>query len=308
MSSSDGKVRIGFLVPCAGGKSVPLNRRRMYLGRHKNMPPDAPDDEVYFCEIMLEEHRVLIRDVNCPHEIRVNGTVVKESPIRSGDLLAIGKLRYRVELAPELDRAPSQENVSQRPAEQTGRGGLRSLLRRRTGSRKSRQDQGEPGVLGVLVPCRGGKTTLLRKERNTVGRKDSCDVVIDDATVSSLHCGLEFVEGCWRIIDLGSRNGVMVNGVAYQKKWLLPSDVISISQSRFRLEYHPERVPSSEEDVLNTSRSLLDIAGIDHAAANRIAERFEQPPERRDPPRRELSDDHSHETAKESGRAEYPRR
>ena len=46
-----------------------------------------------------------------------------------------------------------------------------------------------------------------------IGRSSSCDVVLDDPDVSRQHARISFEEGAgWFIEDLGSTNGVVVNG------------------------------------------------------------------------------------------------
>jgi hypothetical protein len=55
----------------------------------------------------------------------------------------------------------------------------------------------------LLVPPGGG----------TVGRSRDCDVVLDDAGVSRRHAELRRGPDGWTIADLGSTNGVRVNGV-----------------------------------------------------------------------------------------------
>ena len=45
----------------------------------------------------------------------------------------------------------------------------------------------------------------------TIGRDDSCDIVIDDAKVSRAHARLDLQLGQWRVTDLQSSNGTYVN-------------------------------------------------------------------------------------------------
>ena len=66
--------------------------------------------------------------------------------------------------------------------------------------------------LGELVPCGGGDSIPLLKAKLLVGRRSQCDIVLEFPNVSSQHCEFRFDQGYWQIRDLGSRNGIKVNG------------------------------------------------------------------------------------------------
>ena len=57
-----------------------------------------------------------------------------------------------------------------------------------------------------------GSEMMIEQKRVTLGRSSSADVVLDDASVSSEHAVLELFDGGYRLRDLGSTNGVRVNG------------------------------------------------------------------------------------------------
>ncbi len=59
------------------------------------------------------------------------------------------------------------------------------------------------GARRLLVPPGGG----------TVGRSRECDVVLEDAGISRRHAELRPGPEGWTVQDLGSTNGVRVNGV-----------------------------------------------------------------------------------------------
>ena len=86
--------------------------------------------------------------------------------------------------------------------------------------------------------------------------------MLDFPNVSSHHCELEFLNGYWFVCDLGSRNGIKVNGARCDSKWLLPGDVLHVAKHRFELQYSPqaEGPPPEEEDPF--ARSLLEKAGL----------------------------------------------
>lgn len=52
------------------------------------------------------------------------------------------------------------------------------------------------------------------KETVTVGRLPSCEVVLDDPSVSRRHARIARADGHWTVEDLGSTNGLQVNGQA----------------------------------------------------------------------------------------------
>lgn len=58
----------------------------------------------------------------------------------------------------------------------------------------------------------GGRRLLVPPAGGTIGRSRECDVVLDDAGISRVHAQLRPVSGVWQIEDLGSTNGVIVNG------------------------------------------------------------------------------------------------
>ncbi|MBR6057859.1 MAG: FHA domain-containing protein [Victivallales bacterium] len=58
-----------------------------------------------------------------------------------------------------------------------------------------------------------GNSFQLPNESYTIGRSDSCDICIPDATISGHHCTLfQADEGVYMIRDEGSTNGSSLNG------------------------------------------------------------------------------------------------
>jgi predicted component of type VI protein secretion system len=118
---------------------------------------------------------------------------------------------------------------------------------------------------GELVPVGGGDTIPLIRDVLTIGRRESCDIPIRLANVSGLHCELSNKDGYWYIKDLGSTNGIKVNGMRVQQKLLHPGDKITIAKRHWTIEYvlkagHQAMEEMMEEDVM--SQSLLEKAGL----------------------------------------------
>jgi hypothetical protein len=63
-----------------------------------------------------------------------------------------------------------------------------------------------------------------------VGRAQSCDVVLEDRSVSRRHARLVFRDATWVICDLDSTNGTFVNGVRVGRCQLRPGDRVLIGE------------------------------------------------------------------------------
>jgi adenylate cyclase len=122
------------------------------------------------------------------------------------------------------------------------------------------------GHNGELIPVGGGDNIPLLRSSLTIGRGESCDICLRFPNVSSLHCELNFARGHWLIRDLGSTNGIKVNGLRVHKKVLHPQDTIMIGKRQYTIEYVPtvvqrlEEILEEEEDIF--SQPLLERAGL----------------------------------------------
>ncbi|WP_300007952.1 ATP-binding cassette domain-containing protein [Pseudonocardia sp.] len=81
----------------------------------------------------------------------------------------------------------------------------------------------------------GGGPAAPPATRITVGRLPDNDVVLDDLLVSRHHAELRRDGSGWHIVDLGSGNGVFVNGVRVQAALVTPRDVIGIGHTLLQL-------------------------------------------------------------------------
>ena len=118
---------------------------------------------------------------------------------------------------------------------------------------------------GELVPVGGGDSIPLVRSQMSIGRRESCDICLRFPNISGRHCELVFHDGYWYVRDLGSTNGVKVNGQRVQQKVLRPGDEIAIAKRRYTIDYQlmagkHAMEEMMEEDVM--SQSLLEKAGL----------------------------------------------
>jgi hypothetical protein len=69
-----------------------------------------------------------------------------------------------------------------------------------------------------------------------VGRHRACDVRLDSIRVSRRHCRITLVDGVLEVRDLGSTNGIRINGHRVEMGRLGPGDELSIAHIRYKLD------------------------------------------------------------------------
>ena len=92
-----------------------------------------------------------------------------------------------------------------------------------------------------------GVACPIRSRRVSLGRSPDNDVVIQDDTVSSFHAAIAFLNKAYFVEDLGSANGVYVNGVRIQRKRLVDGDEILIGKTK--LKYSDSGVRDATEEA-----------------------------------------------------------
>lgn len=80
------------------------------------------------------------------------------------------------------------------------------------------------------------KHVYITKDRTTLGRKDSNDIVLDNLVVSGSHCVFE-LKGLADVFieDLGSTNGTFINNKRVKRQQLQDGDTIAIGH--FRIQF-----------------------------------------------------------------------
>lgn len=88
-----------------------------------------------------------------------------------------------------------------------------------------------------LVALDEGSDIALDREMLVVGRHPQCDARLDSIRVSRRHCCIMTPDQGEIIVkDLGSTNGIRINGQRVEKGRLRPGDELSIAHIRYRFE------------------------------------------------------------------------
>ena len=81
-----------------------------------------------------------------------------------------------------------------------------------------------------------GRRNVLGGSRVVVGRSREADIVLADPNVSRRHAELRRDENGWHVLDLGSTNGIKVNGRRVDQAGLSPGDQITIGVTDLTFE------------------------------------------------------------------------
>ncbi|MCA9673933.1 MAG: FHA domain-containing protein [Kofleriaceae bacterium] len=89
-------------------------------------------------------------------------------------------------------------------------------------------------ILGPLA----GQNVRLTEDMTTLGSVAGNTIVLADPAVSKRHVAIRRAEGEFEIADLGSTNGIYVNGHKVPKKSLQPGDIVRVGNTElvFRRE------------------------------------------------------------------------
>jgi pSer/pThr/pTyr-binding forkhead associated (FHA) protein len=103
-----------------------------------------------------------------------------------------------------------------------------------------------------------GADVFLSEGQYVIGRSASCQLMVDDARVSRRHATITVSAGQVAIEDLGSVNGVYVNGIRVQgKKALIDGDRIGIGGAELELKIGAPSSERRERSTLQTSLAAV---------------------------------------------------
>jgi pSer/pThr/pTyr-binding forkhead associated (FHA) protein len=96
-----------------------------------------------------------------------------------------------------------------------------------------------------LVAFPEGFRILIDKPIMLFGRDAECDIRFDSRKISRRHCCLAQIGDQLIVRDLGSTNGIRVNGIRVLEGYLRAGDELTIGGHRYQLAW--DNVPAGEE-------------------------------------------------------------
>ncbi|HWP04324.1 MAG TPA: FHA domain-containing protein [Polyangiaceae bacterium] len=177
-----------------------------------------------------------LQDLGSYNGCYVNGArVVDMQALQHGDLIQLGD--YRLSIEDDAVGTGRTDGVLTLP----GRPGINTQADR----------------LVLMAGPGAGQEFVLNADRMVLGRGEECDISINHPSVSRVHAEIRKVsEGRYEFVDLGSANGVRVNGAEMPSTLLDGRDVIELGD--VFLKYLPagEIYIAGAEEPLRPSPSV----------------------------------------------------
>src|SRR5436190_7194505 len=116
-----------------------------------------------------------------------------------------------------------------------------------------------------LVSLTDGPNILLDKPILLLGRHQECDIQLGSRKVSRRHCCIAQVTDYLVVRDLGSTNGIRINGVRVVEGRLRTDDELTIGSYRYRVSWDALAAVAGRSQA-EGARSRSEQPGRDRAA------------------------------------------
>jgi diguanylate cyclase (GGDEF)-like protein len=118
-------------------------------------------------------------------------------------------------------------------------------------------------VIKILSGLEAGRVHLVTTDAVVVGLASTCDLRIDDSSLSRQHCRIRRTNGVYFVEDLESRNGTQVNGMRIKAPVLLEDGaLIQLAATTIIMFSHQEDLEVQAEQRLYASAVLDPLTGL----------------------------------------------
>ncbi|MFH1438121.1 MAG: FHA domain-containing protein [Pseudomonadota bacterium] len=207
------------------GKStvVPLTRNDYSVGRQEGNVIRLTERNVSRKHARLEKSngKFIIDDLESYNGVLVNNDRVKgKKTLNSGDSIQIGDYRL---VFREITGADTEESVI-----------VKESMVRPPAPRVATALPGEKPKLIIINGPRPGQIINLEDGETIVGRSENAEIEVDEASVSREHAKFILKETYCQILDMGSSNGIKINGIQTKEHFLSHGDTIEMGNILIR--------------------------------------------------------------------------
>jgi pSer/pThr/pTyr-binding forkhead associated (FHA) protein len=231
---------------------VPLVRDEVTIGRKEGNTIRLTERNVSrkHAKLRRVNGAFLVSDLKSFNGVRVNGRKIDgETELKSGDQVVIGdyQLSLQFEGTEQVDTGPTTTAPMAAPAPNDGPTALVSA--------PPVVEPGPPARLVMVSPPAPGAEFALTRPRLRIGRAEDLEIWVNHRSISREHAEVTVENGHVSIRDLGSSNGVRVNGADTKQGPVQAGDVIELGQVRFRMvgageQFHFDAERTMQMDAL----------------------------------------------------------
>lgn len=281
---------------------VPFSRDEITVGRQEGNTIRLTERNVSrrHARLLRQDAQVLVEDLGSYNGIKVNGEkIAGQVEIKDGDLIQIGDYDLAIQRDEPIHSPPTEPTAAvptamdedafpeprasavppgdaTTPASGTPTASYANDARRHATAviridKLANDDQGPvedvplseaPRLVVLNTEFSGREFACVRTELR-VGRAEENDISLDHRSLSREHIKLRrSANGEWRVVDLGSANGVSVNGESYAATALRSGDVIQLGHVKFRFmaaadKVGPRRARVPQESSSGPSKAVV---------------------------------------------------
>jgi ABC transport system ATP-binding/permease protein len=217
---------------------LPPSREEITIGRKEGNTIRLIEQNISrnHARLVKSQTGYFIEDRGSYNGIKVNGDrITGRRFLKENDQIALGDYRLFLKIDKEKEVKATQQEIKAVPQET-----LKQTLR--------------PKLCLISGPL-AGKTFTIQQDEILLGRTDENDIILTHPSISRNHAKISLQNGIYNIVDLGSANGVRVNGEEYGKTDLKPGDKIDLGHVRLRFlapnedfNFHPSMIEDPEAE------------------------------------------------------------
>lgn len=210
-----------------------LDASDVLIGRSENVDVRLPD-----LQVSLVHGRLLSSGAGSAAQLiyvdldSTNGSIVDGRPAIARERISVG-VGSRIVVGPFLLAVVSEEEAARSSSTQDTASLARQMVR---DALRLMERESLPFLEVISGPLTGTTHTLSLGSTAVLGRGDACDLRLEDADASRLHAEVVHGDEGIRVVDLGSKNGVLLNDVRFfESAPLEHGDVLQIGSTHIRL-------------------------------------------------------------------------
>jgi pSer/pThr/pTyr-binding forkhead associated (FHA) protein len=116
----------------------------------------------------------------------------------------------------------------------------------------------KPALIGISNDV-VGQQFIFRKSKIEIGRRPTSDIILNEASVSSMHAQIIEDNGEWRVLNLLSSNGTFVNGEKVVDQTIVPGDMVAFAGSEFVFSLVEDDEPKDSRQQKSNSLLLVGV-------------------------------------------------